>query len=298
MKQSVLRSSKFTAFRDELELPWETFITSPVKHLLALMVPLQLCRGKKCGSDCPYFHAPLEEDLESTVQDVWARRFQKLEGAVCDAKVADTYQVFFRIPESALKIALSIGLIGVYIEPRLADGKGTHPDYAVVWLAGVARNEAAHQVRTYACSINLVRLKARYGVRIRVSDEKDAYEKLRPDFAFRPSTCCHQVPIAPNSTWNTACHYHQTLGAVGVGRPNLFSQPRDPFLEGPWEVGSDSPPPKAVLYGFNQDVMITEIRQRAPQKQVQSVFTFFPYQTGTSASHSGIRGQSELFSGS
>ena len=263
---------KVTAYRDELELPWDTFVTSPVKHLLAIMVPLQLCRGKKCGSDCPYFHAPLEEDLESTVQDVWARRFQKLEGAVCDAKVADTYQVFFRIPESALKIALSIGLIGVYIEPRLADGKGTHPDYAVVWLAGVARNEAAHQVRTYACSINLVRLKARYGVRIRVSDEKDAYEKLRPDLPFVQVRVANKYRLHPIPHGTQRATIIKLLEQWGWKAKPL--QPtKGSILGGAWEVGSDAPPPKAVLYGFNQDVMITEVKQKAPQKQVQSVFT-------------------------
>ena len=263
---------KVTAYRDELEMPWGTFTTSPVKHLLAFMVPLQLCRGKKCGSDCPYFHAPVEEDLESTVQDVWARRFQKLEGAVCDAQSADLYQVFFRIPESALKIALGIGLVGIYIEPRLADGKGTHQDFAVVWLTGVGRNEAAHQVRTYAHSINLVRLKTRYGVRIRVSDEKDAYEKLRPDMPFvqvRVATKFRLHPIPHGTQRATIIKLLEQWG----WKAKPLQPTKGSILGGAWEVGSDTPPPKAVLYGFNQDVMITEIKQKAQPKQVQSVFT-------------------------
>ena len=263
---------KVTVFRDELEMPWEGFLSSPVKHLLAFMIPLQLCRGKKCGSDCPYFHAPVEEELESTVQDVWARRFQKLEGAVCDPKNADMYQVFFRIPESALKIALGIALVGIYIEPRLANGKGTHPDYAVVWLTGVGRNEAAHQVRTYACSVNLVRLKTRFGVRIRVSDEKDAYEKLRPDLPFVQVRVSNKYRLHPIPHGTQRATIIKLLEQWGWKAKPL--QPtKGSILGGAWEVGSDSAPPKPVLFGFNQDVMITEVKQKTQPKHVQSVFT-------------------------
>ena len=288
---------KVTAFRDELEMPWETFTASPVKHLLACLVPLQLCKGKNCGSDCPYFHAPIEEELETTIQDVWARRFQKLEGGVCDAKHADSYQVFFRIPESALKTALGIGLIGIYIEPRLVDGKGTHPDFAVVWLTGVGRNEAAHKVRTYACSINLVRLKTRYGVRIRVSDEKDAYEKLRPDLPFvqvRVATKYRLHPIPHGTQRATIIKLLEQWG----WKAKPLQPTKGSILGGAWEVGSDSPPPKAVLYGFNQDVTITEIKQKVQPKQVQSVFASSRtkqvlQQAGSSAS-SSIDGSSSV----
>lgn len=263
---------KVTAFRYELEMPWDTFIASPVKHLLAFMVPLQLCRGKKCGSDCPFFHAPIEEELESTVQDVWARRFQKLEGAVSDPGSADMYQVFFRIPESALKIALGIALIGVYIEPRVPDGKGTHPDFAVVWLTGVGRNEAAHQVRTYACSVNLVRLKTRFGVRIRILDEKDAYEKLRPDLPFVQVRVGHKYRLHPIPHGTQRATIIKLLEQWGWKAKPL--QPtKGSTLGGAWEVGSDTAPPKPVLFGFNQDIMITEVKQKMQTKQVQSVFT-------------------------
>ena len=69
-KLAVLDTSVFKVviYRDELESAWDLFIKHPVRHLTELLPALQLCRGRKCGTDCPKFHPPLDEEIDGAIK--------------------------------------------------------------------------------------------------------------------------------------------------------------------------------------------------------------------------------------
>ena len=76
-KLEVIQTAVFKVviYRDELAIAWADLARQPIRCLLQLLPTLQLCKGTGCGPDCACFHAPVEEELDSVIQEVWARKF-------------------------------------------------------------------------------------------------------------------------------------------------------------------------------------------------------------------------------
>ena len=175
---------KFQVFRDQFTADWSRFADAPVRTLIAAMDSLQLCKGAQCGAACNKFHPGLDETIDNMIFEIWARSFFDDNGRKTTSDHASLFTVFMRVPDGALhKIMLGTPQ-GVYVEPRGSQPREHDAHYKVVWLPGATAETAAHQCRTYDKAICLVRMKTKYGIRVKKEDEKAAWANLRPGIDF------------------------------------------------------------------------------------------------------------------
>ncbi|CAK9010817.1 Modification methylase Eco47II [Durusdinium trenchii] len=263
-KLAVLDTSVFKTviYRDELEQDWARFIQHPVRYLTELLPALQLCRGRKCGAECPRFHPPLDEDIDGAIQEVWARKFLSDSGRPVKPAEAAIYQLYLRVASLTATQVLESSVMGVYIEPRKADLSGTDPNYTVVWLPKADRNAAVRALKSFDGAQALVRVRDRYGVRVPVAHAAAASKELRPDIPYvdvRISRVFRLHPIPHGVQRNTLLKLFKDWG--WTAKP--MQPTKGSALGSAWEVGADKPPPKPIMPGFGADVLISEVRARS-----------------------------------
>ena len=266
-KFAILDTSVFKViiYRDELEQPWDRFALHPVRHLTELLPALQLCRGRKCGAECPRFHPPLDEEIDGAIQEVWARKFLSDNGKLVSPADAAIYQLYLRVASMAAPQVLESVVVGVYIEPRKADLSGTDPKYAVVWLPIADRTEALRALKAFDGAQALVRVKDRFGIRVPSAHAAAASKELRPDLPFvdvRISKIFRLHPIPHGVQRNTLIKLFKEWG--WTAKP--MQPTKGSAIGSAWEVGADQPPPKPILPGFGGDVLISEVRDRSSTK--------------------------------
>ena len=250
---------KLQVYQDQLEQDWTTFSQSPVRNIINLMDAMQLCKGNSCGVDCPKHHPDIDENLDGVILEVWSRSFLNDMGKRVEAAQASVFTVFLRLPESALHKILTTAPLGIYVEPRGRQPREADDKYCVVWLPGSSFAEAQHQCRTYAKSICLVRLKSKYGIRVRKADEASAWAKLRPGVEFVDMSIqkIYELFPLPHGTQRQAItqilqDWSWTARALQPGKGNLHHMA--------WRVGSVDPPPAAVMTAFGSDVIISAVK--------------------------------------
>ena len=171
---------RLQVFRDEFAVDWSQFCEAPIKVIVNLVPQLQLCDGEGCGANCKRCHAPVETPCTQILLEVWARRFHSLEGRVTPASQADCFAAFLRIAHPAKEALVKVTIEGVYFEPRAESPPGPDREFAVVWLPQLSRQEVVHKLRTTPGTIALVRLKAKYGVRVASKDEEMVHTSCDP----------------------------------------------------------------------------------------------------------------------
>jgi len=256
---------KFQVFRDQFTVDWNRFADATVRTLIAAMDSLQLCKGAQCGAACNKFHPGLDETIDNMIFELWARSFFDDNGRKTTSDHASLFTAFMRVPEGALhKIMLGTPQ-GVYVEPRGSQPREHDAHYKVVWLPGATAETAAHQCRTFDKAICLVRMKTKYGIRVRKEGEKAAWENLRPgiDFVDMCIQLIYELFPIPHGT-------QRLYSVIGAGQRDHFSQERAPEHMA-WRVGAQNPPPRMVMTGIQNDIVITqvkEIKNTQPQKQL------------------------------
>eukprot|EP00438_Fugacium_kawagutii_P004927 Skav217266 [mRNA] locus=scaffold47:1416457:1419855:+ [translate_table: standard] len=182
---------KLQVFNDQLSIPWNRFAEAPIRTLVAVMEPLQLCRGANCGASCGKFHPAVDETVDNVICELWARSFFDDNGKKVPPSEARLFTAFLRIPDGALDKLLSNTPQGVYVEPRGERPKEHDDRFRVIWLPGATYDEAIHQCKTLDKAISLVRLKNKFGIRVKTADEKAAWSHLRPGTSFTPQPPAH-----------------------------------------------------------------------------------------------------------
>ena len=215
---------KFQVFRDQFTVDWNRFADATVRTLIAAMDSLQLCKGAQCGAACNKFHPGLDETIDNMIFELWARSFFDDNGRKTTSDHASLFTAFMRVPEGALhKIMLGTPQ-GVYVEPRGSQPREHDAHYKVVWLPGATAETAAHQCRTFDKAICLVRMKTKYGIRVRKEGEKAAWENLRPgiDFVDMCIQLIYELFPIPHGT-------QRLYSVIGAGQRDHFSQERAPL---------------------------------------------------------------------
>ena len=258
---------KFQIFRDQFPADWQTFVLAPVRALVNMMEALQLCKGVNCGAECAKFHPGIDEHIDNVIFEIWARSYFDEHGHKAAAAVATLFTVFMRIPEGALAKILTTTPLGVYAEPRGQRPREHDDHYRVIWLPGSSFDEAAHKCRTFSKAICLVRLKNKFGIRVAKDDEQAAWTHLRPgvDFLDLHIKYIFELFPLPHGTQRQAVS--KLLSDWGWHARPL--QPgKSSFQHMAWRVGSDVQPPHLVMKGFDNDIVITavkEIKANTPQ---------------------------------
>ena len=250
---------RLQAYRDELPLDWTTFIQSPLKQIIHLVLPLQTCEGQACGASCGRFHPAVDAADSAVIHEIWARRFCNLDSKTVTAENAECFCAFLRIAEPALIQVISTSIEGIYFEPREETGTGSHSDFHVVWLPPCSRQEAVHKLRTASTAISLVRFKTKFGIRLRTGDAEALHLKLRPNatfFAAKPAALYRAHPL-PHGLDRKAMA--KLLGDWGWKKARPLQPTRGSSIGGAWLIGADEEPPASVVTAFNQDVLLNLI---------------------------------------
>ena len=249
---------KVQVFRDEFEGPWAALVASPVKVLCQTVPLLTLCHGKNCGAECPKSHAAIDEQLDTILMEVWSRTFTKIDGGRVAAQDATLFWVFFRVPLSILQSLLQIQAPGIYFEPRDGQTKAHDDSYRVIWLPSKSRDQALHVAKTCMQSLGLVRMRMKYGIRVAADDEEAAFKAIKPDSTFVATQVQRVFQLFPLPHGLQRAGVSKLLEGLewtvkplqpGKGNASAMS----------WTVGSESAPPRSVITGFGQEILITEI---------------------------------------
>eukprot|EP00435_Cladocopium_sp_Y103_P055969 s825_g18.t1 len=261
---------KLQVYRDELGLSWAQFITSPIKQIILLVPKLRMCQNPRCDFRCGHFHAAIEDVFDQVIHEIWSRRFQSLEGRVQPPDQAFVFQAFLRVASSALEEVLPLAIEGIYFEPRCEVTKAADPNYAVVWIPGATRESASHKLKTIPHGLGLVRLKQRYGIRVKASHEELVYTELRPKNPYVKTTVTKVWRVHPLPHGLPRAQVAKLLGEWGWSAKPL--QPsRGTSDGGAWEIGSSSNPPQPVLPAFGRDVLINLLKDKNQTEKQKTI---------------------------
>ena len=156
------------------------------------------------------------------------------------------------------------------MEPRGQQPREPDENYSVVWLPHASFTEAMHQCRTFAKSICLVRLKHKYGIRVRKQDEAAAWTKSRPGIEFVDMSIqkIYELFPLPHGTQRQAitqilADWSWKARVLQPGRGNQHHMA--------WRVGATDPP-APILTAFGAGVIITAVTDLQVQPQQPKIF--------------------------
>ena len=261
---------KIQVFRDELEFDWLTFVQAPVRQLQGLVPTLQLCNGANCGALCGKTHAAVDECLDSIILEVWSRLFNFIEKGKAPPQDAEMFSVFLRVPKSVVHSLIGANHKGIYIEPKAASPDQQEQTYQIIWMPNKDRQAADHASRSCAQALGLVRVRNKYGIRVKSEDEALAFAQLRPDTVFISASVQRIYQLFPLP--------HGTQRSSIIAFLKEISWRAKPLQPGraqagamSWNVGTADPPPSEVLHGFGKDILVTEIKTKNTRQQPQHV---------------------------
>ena len=159
---------KVLVYQDEWPGQWKAFLQHPVKAI--------------------FEHALLQDAAlpqSENVMDVWDRQTLDSKLARTQLSQAEIFAVQIRVTEHlASHLLPSAGVDGVYFEPRTMDGRKPDPLYRVIWmprknLAQVRLARSQTEPKTH-----IVRMGARYGLRVDHEQAEQVHQQHRPDLLF------------------------------------------------------------------------------------------------------------------
>ena len=261
---------KVQIFRDEVHGDWDQLAAAPIRALIKAIPVLRLCSDLRCNMKCGAFHPSVEDNIDQVIHEIWARRFQTLEGRQCPSASAAVFQAFLRIAIPACDSILKTNVDGIYFEPRSDGLRSTSPDYAVIWLPGANHEMAIHKLKLTTHGMSLVRLKQRFGIRVPTEHEKAAHKELRPgdEFLKVAVTLVYRLHPLPHGLQRS--QVAKLLSEISwVAKP---LQPAKGSMDGAaWDVGSSSPPPSTVLQAMGRDILVTLVKDKSEPDSTPTV---------------------------
>ena len=264
---------KVSIYKDEWEYSWTEFLESPVKQIMQVFPKFTMCRGQRCGGQCPKFHPPVDVDLDSVVVDVWSRSWQTLKGKRVLAKEADQFQVLLRVPAICEMMLQKLsGCGGMYVEPRMDDGKLPSPEVSVIWLDAATKDEAILKSKTLDRVLAIARFGSKFGVRVAQRDAETTHSQLHPDTPFHGFSIqkVFEVRPLPHGTMRT--------GVIQLLKSWQWkAKPLQPFKSDSsgmgWLIGTDEDPPAAVLPTSRGEVTATIHREAGKETNHPLILT-------------------------
>ena len=209
------------------------------------------------------------ENHDAIILELWSRSFTLCKGGKTRPEQADQFLVFARVPEVTLDKVIAHSVPGVYTEPRLDGDKGHHPSYRVVWLQRADHSEALHQCRTCPFSMGLVRLKDRYGLRVRQKDEAAVWKLLRPDDEYKDVQVKDVYELTPFEHGTTKSMVEQVLQAWGW-KAKVLQPGRGSGGYMSWKVGTSEQPRSYVYACDGLDIIANLVKQVPTAKKHQT----------------------------
>lgn len=248
---------KLTQYKDEWDADWDDIVKAPLKTILQKHPLFTLCNGQKCGGNCPRYHAPVDTEVDSVILDVWARSWLNLRGKKVTPEMAEIFQVLLRVPDTLVRPLQKLsGVSGLYVEPRLASGRGSDSSLTVIWLSNGGLADAQHKLKMAERGLAVARFAHRYGIRVPCKDAEALHVQIHPEVPY------HNFDVVKTFELRPLPHGTQKLGVLNMlkawGWKARPLQPCKPDATGMgWIVGAAEDPPKMLMTTSTGDVVIS-----------------------------------------
>lgn len=258
---------KASVYRDQIDCSWPDFCKSPIRYLLAHLLPLRVCDscGEMAQPECRCWH-PTGDDIQDPILDVWRRQWLNLQFKPTSNEDASIFLVNFRFLHSLEEAVLRCsGRGGIYLEPRSVDARNATLDYQVVWVQRADHAEIDRICQCNPLAIGAARVGSRLGVRVRTADASTLGSQLKPGSVYLASGTRIEYEVGP-----------LPYGLDRVALSKMFSawgwhaRPLHPIraLHGAagavWLVQSCGDPPSQVVSLKHGDVVISKVGPKQP----------------------------------
>lgn len=252
--------ARITVFADQCEGKWEDFAAKPIKHILAAVPGLQVCKVDHC--QCPAWHPPADGPHE-VLLDVFRRQFLNEAGRPVKWEHAASFAVVIRYVKSQEpQVIASSGKCGLYIEPKTEDAAQPSGDYQVIWLPQYDFATVSHKAKCEAQCVGVARSGHRYGLRVLTEHFQQVFSSVKPDAVF----------LAPGSRMVFQCGpWPYGSDRKGLARTLKASgwecRPLQPLKNVPgglmWSIQANVEPPANVMNMHHGQVVVTRQDARA-----------------------------------
>jgi len=260
---------KIAVYRDMVADDWHQVIKSPVKYVLAKLLPLQVCRqgspGQPCS--CGKWHPGPHDVVEDPVLDVWRRQWVSSSFRPVAPEQAEVFLFNLRCLESVQLSVLSCsGRHGIFAEPRTVDSRDPLLSFQVLWLPKTAHDELLRIQQCTPQVIGLARLGSRLGVRSKTEDAPELAKQLKPGSIFLAAGAKMTFEVGPlpfgmdRITVSRLCSQWQWQA-----RPLHPSRSVGDALGTIWLVQACVHPPNAVVRYQGTEVVITKAHDKSDQ---------------------------------
>ena len=260
---------KVLVYRDELPIPWEDFIASPIRHLVTMFPVLKRCYETNCT--CGAWHNEEQLQVQDVLLDVWRRQFLRNGFKPEKAGSSDIFSVCLRIPACLLRNVLALsGNQGAYVEPRTPDGRDVLSEFVVIWTPKLSTLELQHLRQTNPAVTGLARVGERKGLRVPSSQAQAVHAVVRPDTLY--------LPVGPRKTFQVGpfpygCDRQAISRAMKkVGWEVKPLQPSTPVhgKGNVWLLQSVEDPPASVILTSHGEVIISKHKDEETSTKVPS----------------------------
>ena len=265
---------KVAVYRDMVEVDWSQVVRSPVKYVLAHLLPLQVCRQGSPQSPCTCgkWHPACDDVIEDPVLDVWRRQWVSLNFRPSPPEQAEIFLFNMRCLEALhLSVLSCSGRNGIFIEPRTLDSRDPLLSFQVLWMAKTPHDELLRIQQCTPQVIGLARMGARLGVRTKTEDAPEMAKKLKPGSIFLAAGAKLTFEVGPlpfgmdRLTVSRLCSQWQWQA-----RPLHPSRSVAGALGNLWLVQASTNPPQSVVRYQGSEVVITKVQDKSDGPAVPS----------------------------
>ena len=252
--------ARITVFADQWEGKWEDFANRPIKHILAAVPALQVCKVDSCN--CAAWHPPSEGPHDALL-DVFRRQFLNEAGRPVKWEHAASFAVVGRYVKSLESQVVAVsGKSGLYVEPKTEDATQPSSDYQVIWLPQQEFAAVAHKAKCEAHCVGIARAGRRYGLRVHTSHFQQVFASVKPDAVFLAPGARMVFHCGPWPYGSDRKGLARTLKASG-----WECRPLQPLHNVPgglmWAVQANMEPPANVMSMHHGQVVFTGHDARA-----------------------------------
>eukprot|EP00435_Cladocopium_sp_Y103_P018675 s322_g4.t1 len=252
---------KVLVYHDEINIDWELFISSPIKHIVQNLPLLKRCYDSDCS--CPAWHNLSSLPVKEPVLDVWRRQFLKSGFKPSPAAKSEFFTVCMRIPHEILLPLLEIsGAQGIYTEPRTPDGRSVLEEFVVVWTPKHNVSSLMHLKQTNPGIVGLARTGERRGLRVQASQAHAIHKIVRPDAIFLPQGQRLEYVAGPFPYGVDRHAICRAMASAGWQVKALQPTAPAPGKGTMWILHAVEPPPDTILWTSQGEVVITKHRQQ------------------------------------
>ena len=201
------------------------------------------------------------------ILDVWDRQFlsKSFQRARPDQAEIFTCTMRLTLPQAKI-LAESNAQHGLYIEPRVSNGRSPCPLSKVVWLPKRSFQEVVIAKNQTEVFTSIARSGDRYGLRASAGDIEKVHAQHRPEVEYLDASVMRQFKISPLPYGTTKASLQQVFNTwQWKARPSHTQGQSADFSGLAWVAYATENPQSWIYTMTHGDVLVTEITPKKPQ---------------------------------